>query len=117
MPPCVRPGPSSMLLFLRRVVGDPALPAPAALLLGIAGDARRCIHRGATDAALVAQDPTNVGALLAADLELRGASRLAWVEDRYPATGRAPRSRCRPRCFRPRGFQANSGGADHARSA
>ncbi len=54
------------------------------LLLGIAGgpsDAERLEQR--LDAAWAARDATNLGAMLAADLELRGPSRVAWIEARY----------------------------------
>jgi hypothetical protein len=72
---------------LRRFVDDSRL-APRwplyVLLLGIAGDAR---DAGAIEARLDAawrmRDATNVGSLLAADLELRGPPRMAWLEDRY----------------------------------
>ncbi len=72
---------------LRRLVNDPRLASRRPvylLLLGVAG--------GAGDAAAVeaqldiawhAKDATNLASLLAADLELRGASRVAWLEDRY----------------------------------
>jgi len=36
-------------------------------------------------AAWAARDATNLGAMLAADLELRGPSRVAWIETRYLA--------------------------------
>ncbi|MFO1306053.1 MAG: hypothetical protein U1F54_20195 [Burkholderiales bacterium] len=99
---------------LRRVVGDPALASRQplhVLLLGIAGDARDAAFIEAQlDAALVARDPTNVGALLAADLELRGASRLAWVEDRY-LRDRSRTTAEMQAALLALGVQANSGGA------
>jgi len=72
---------------LRRWIEDPALAKRRdayLLLLGTAG--------GADDAATLeqrlvdahtAQDATNVAAMLAADLELRGSSRIAWIEENY----------------------------------
>ena len=59
------------------------------LLLGIAGgprDAERLEQR--LDSAWAARDATNLGAMLAADLELRGASRVAWIETKYFADRR-----------------------------
>ncbi len=72
-----------------RWLDDPRLAArrPAyTLLLGVAGgpaDAERLERR--LDAAWAARDATNLGAVLAADLELRGPSRVAWIETRYLA--------------------------------
>lgn len=72
---------------VRRWVADPALAARLPLyllLLGLAGNAQ--------DAAALEQrlelawrsgDATNLGSMLAANLELRGAVRMAWVEERY----------------------------------
>jgi hypothetical protein len=54
------------------------------LLLGFAGnvqDADALEQR--LEAAWKSGDPTNLGSMLAADLELRGAARMAWVEERY----------------------------------
>lgn len=54
------------------------------LLIGIAGgpdDASALEQRIAT--ARTAQDSTNLAAMLAADLELRGASRIEWLEQTY----------------------------------
>ena len=74
---------------IARWLDDPKLGArrPAyTLLLGIAGgasDAERLEQR--LDAAWAARDATNLGAMLAADLELRGRSRVAWIETRYLA--------------------------------
>lgn len=72
---------------IARWLDDPGLTArrPAyTLLLGIAGgptDAARLEQR--LDAAWASRDATNLGAMLAADLELRGPSRVAWVEEKY----------------------------------
>ena len=72
---------------VRRWIDDPALEErhdAYLLLLGVAG--------GPDDAAMMEQrlvatrsshDASHVAAMLAADLELRGASRLAWIEDNY----------------------------------
>lgn len=72
---------------LRRLVSDPQLASRRPvylLLLGVAGDARDAVAIEAQlDAAWRAKDATNLASLLAADLELRGASRVAWLEDRY----------------------------------
>jgi hypothetical protein len=74
---------------LRRWLADPELAARhplCLLLLGIAGNAQ--------DAATVEQrlqaawqsgDAANLSSMLAADLELRGAERMAWVESHYLA--------------------------------
>jgi hypothetical protein len=72
-----------------RWLEDPRLASrrPAyTLLLGIAGgtpDAERLEQR--LDAAWASRDATNLGAILAADLELRGPSRVAWIETKYLA--------------------------------
>jgi len=72
---------------IARWLDDPKLAArrPAyTLLLGIAGgpaDAERLEQR--LDAAWASRDATNLGAMLAADLELRGPSRVAWIETMY----------------------------------
>jgi hypothetical protein len=77
---------------IARWLDDPKLAArrPAyTLLLGIAGgptDAGRLEQR--LDAAWASRDATNLGALLAADLELRGPSRVAWIETMYLADHR-----------------------------
>jgi hypothetical protein len=72
---------------LRRYVDDPGLASRQplyVLLLGIAGNAR---DAAAIEARLAAAWDThgvaNLSSLLAADLELRGPSRVARVEDRY----------------------------------
>lgn len=72
---------------IRHWVHDPALSKRRdayLLLLGVAGggeDAAMLEQR--LGAARAAQDATNVAAMLAADLELRGPSRVAWIEDNY----------------------------------
>jgi hypothetical protein len=72
---------------LRAYVSDPALAARLplyVLLLGIAGDARDAAWIEARlTAAWEARSATSLSSLLAADLELRGVARVAWVEDRY----------------------------------
>ena len=73
--------------IIARWLDDPKLAARRSaytLLLGIAGgpaDAERLERR--LDAAWASRDATNLGAMLAADLELRGPSRVAWVESKY----------------------------------
>ena len=73
--------------MLRRSLYDPQLAARRPLyllLLGIAGNASDAgAIEAQLDTAWRAHDTTNVGSLLAADLELRGPSRVAWLEDRY----------------------------------
>jgi hypothetical protein len=77
---------------IARWLDDPTLAArrPAyTLLLGIAGgpaDAERLEQR--LQAAWASKDATNLGAMLAADLELRGPSRVAWIETMYFADRR-----------------------------
>jgi len=72
---------------LRRWIDDPRLvqrQSTYTLLLGIAGDERDAArYEQRIDAAWKAKDGTNLGPMLAADLELRGASRMTWIEDRY----------------------------------
>lgn len=72
---------------LRRLISDPQLASRRSVyihLLGIAGDAGDAAAIEARlDAAWRAKDPANLAPLLAADLELRGVSRVAWLEDRY----------------------------------
>jgi hypothetical protein len=72
---------------IRRWLADPKLAARQSLyllLLGIAGDARDAAGlERRLDAAWRSGNATNLGAMLAADLELRGAARLAWVDERY----------------------------------
>jgi len=72
---------------VRRWVADPERLARQPLfllLLGIAGDAQDA--RGLEqrlEAAWMSGDATNIAPMIAADLELRGASRMAWVDERY----------------------------------
>lgn len=72
---------------VRRWVADPALVSRHdlyVLLLGIAGDPADAVAlERRLDAQYKAKDATHLGALLAADLELRGPSRLGWIEKRY----------------------------------
>src|SRR5258708_10013245 len=54
------------------------------LLVGIAGDAKDAARlESQLDAAWQAADVTNVGSLIAADLQLRGPARVAWVDEHY----------------------------------
>jgi hypothetical protein len=72
---------------VRAWLGDPQLAGRHRLyllLLGLAGDT----HDAAAidqrlEAAWKSGDPTNLASMLAADLELRGAARLKWVETQY----------------------------------
>ena len=72
---------------VRRGAADPERIARQPLyllLLGIAGnaqDAGRLEQR--IDAAWTSGDATNVGPMIAADLELRGPERMAWVDEKY----------------------------------
>lgn len=74
---------------IARWLDDPKLAErrPAyTLLLGIAGgpeDAERLEQR--LETAWTSRDATNLGAMLAADLELRGPSRVGWIETMYLA--------------------------------
>jgi hypothetical protein len=72
---------------LRHWVDDPQLAKRQSLytlLLGIAGDERDAArYEQRIDTAWKAKDATNLGPMLAADLELRGASRMAWIDGRY----------------------------------
>lgn len=72
---------------IRKWVVDPEL-APRAplylLLLGMAGNAQDAATlEQRLDAAWTRGDATNVGPMIAADLELRGAERMAWVDVKY----------------------------------
>jgi hypothetical protein len=72
---------------VRKWLADPSLAQRESmylLLLGVAGDARdaAAIERR-LDAAHAASDATSLGSLIAADLQLRGPGRLAWVEENY----------------------------------
>ena len=72
---------------IRKWLNDPALAQRQALytlLLGIAGgpqDAERL--EKSLEAAWISKDATNLGAELAADLELRGSSRVSWIQEKY----------------------------------
>ena len=90
----VRPTPLCALLKpqlqaakIAKWIDDPRLAARRStytLLLGIAGgrdDATRLEQR--IDAALRSRDATDLAAMLAADLELRGPSRVDWIEQAY----------------------------------
>jgi hypothetical protein len=72
---------------VRRWVADPERLARQPLyllLLGIAGNAQDVARLGERlEAAWKSGDATNVGPLLAADLELEGTSRMAWVDEKY----------------------------------
>ena len=72
-------------------IDDPKLASRRAtytLLLGVAGGADDAAHlEQRLDAALRSHDATNLSATLAADLELRGPSRLTWIEKSYFADG------------------------------
>ena len=72
---------------IRRWVADPERLARQPLyllLLGIAGDAQDAAGlEQRLDAAWTSGDATNVGPMIAADLELRGPARMAWVDERY----------------------------------
>ena len=75
------------LQAIRQWIGDPQLAKRQrlyTLLLGIAGDATDAAAiEQRLDAAWIARDTTNLGPMLAADLELRGPSRMAWIDARY----------------------------------
>jgi hypothetical protein len=72
---------------LRVWLADPQLAARQRLyllLLGVAGDAQDATALELRlDAAWQAGDATNLASMLTADLEMRGPSRLTWVEDKY----------------------------------
>ena len=99
---------------LRRLAGDPALASRQPLhilLLGIAGGPRDAeTIEAQLEASLASRDATNVGALLAADLELRGPSRVAWVEHRYLRDASRTTAEMQAALLA-LGVQANSGGA------
>jgi hypothetical protein len=72
---------------IRRWIDDPRL-APRrplyTLLLGIAGDPQDAVRLEARlEVAWKTHDATNLAPMVAADLELRGPSRVAWLEKRY----------------------------------
>jgi len=72
---------------IRRWVADPQLMARQPLyllLLGIAGDAADATSiEPQLEAVWLAHDATNLGSMIAADLQLRGPSRMAWVDAKY----------------------------------
>jgi hypothetical protein len=72
---------------IRRWVADPQLAARQPLyllLLGIAGDASDATALELRLEALwLARDSTNLASMIAADLQLRGPSRMAWVDTNY----------------------------------
>jgi hypothetical protein len=72
---------------IRRWLADPKLVARQPLyllLLGIDGDARDATDlERRLEAAWQSRDATNLGSMLAADLELRGAARMAWIDEKY----------------------------------
>ena len=72
---------------VRRWVADPERLARQPLyllLLGIAGNAHDAAGlEQRLEAAWTSGDSTNVGPMVAADLELKGPARMAWVDERY----------------------------------
>ena len=72
---------------VRQWLADPDLVArrpPYLLLLGLVGNAQDAAAlEERLDAAWESGDATNLGAMLAADLELRGDARMRWVDDKY----------------------------------
>ena len=72
---------------VRRWVADPERLARQplySLLLGIAGDAQDAARlEQRLEAAWTSSDATNLSPMIAADLELKGPSRMAWVDERY----------------------------------
>lgn len=72
---------------VRAWLSDPTLASQQRLhllLLGVAGNAEDATAlEKRLDAAWQAGDATNLASLLTADLELRGANRMAWIEERY----------------------------------
>ncbi len=72
---------------IRRWLEDPKLAARQSLyllLLGIAGDAKDAARLEARlDAAWQAGDATNLGSMIAADLQLRGPAHMEWVDAKY----------------------------------
>jgi hypothetical protein len=80
---------------VRRWLADPKLAARQPLyllLLGFAGDAQDAAAlEERLEAAWRSGDATNLGSMLAADLELRGAARMGWVDAKYLRDrGRSP---------------------------
>ena len=74
---------------IRQLLADPQLAARhplCLLLLGICGNARDAdVLERRLQAAWDSGDTVNLGCMLAADLELRGPERVAWVESSYLA--------------------------------
>jgi hypothetical protein len=72
---------------VRAWVADPELAGRHRLyllLLGVAGNARDAAAlEQRLEAAWKSDNATNLASMLAADLELRGAARMTWVEERY----------------------------------
>ncbi|HXX86392.1 MAG TPA: hypothetical protein VEN29_20730 [Casimicrobiaceae bacterium] len=72
---------------IRQWLADPKLAARQplyVLLLGIAGNAQDAASlERQLDAVWKSGDASNLGSLIAADLQLRGPSRMAWVDGRY----------------------------------
>ena len=73
-------------------LGNPALASRQSLyllLLGIAGDAQDAARlESRLDAAWQAGSATSMGSLVAADLQLRGPARVAWVDEHYLRDGK-----------------------------
>lgn len=99
---------------LRRWLDDPKLASRQSLyilLAGIAGDARDAdAIEARLETALRVHDASDVASLLAADLELRGPARMAWVEDRYLRDPTRTGAELQAALLALR-VQANSGGA------
>jgi hypothetical protein len=78
---------AALLAAIRRWLADPALAARRPvyfLLLGAAGDPQDAATlERQLEAAWTAGDATSLGSLIAADLQLRGPSRMAWVDTKY----------------------------------
>ena len=72
---------------VRRWLDDPALASRQSLyllLLGIAGDSKDAARlESRLDTAWHGGDTANLGSLIAADLQLRGPARVAWVDEHY----------------------------------
>lgn len=72
---------------IRQWLADPRLAQRRPLhilLLGIAGNGSDATHLGLVlSHAAIARDAKNLGSMLAADLELRGPSRVEWIETTY----------------------------------
>jgi hypothetical protein len=72
---------------IRRWLADPTLSARRPvyqLLLGVAGDPQdAAMLEKQIEAAWMAGDATSLGSAIAADLQLRGPSRMAWVDAKY----------------------------------